>query len=145
MRDYKKLNKYMKLSDYIVKLRFCDEKIEFNPFEIFSNNKKTLWFTNYNDLKHNRTQNEKLATFQNVLESLAGLSISLYEQFGLFYDIINNDVALLTHIQAGNGVFISQNALPIFEILKYPEWKDDEKYYFDWEGIEEKMIDLLNY
>ena len=59
----------------------------------------------------------------------------LYAQFGFFYDIINNRPTLLSYVQMQNGVFNSQNSLPIFEIIKHPEWNENEKYDFNWEEL----------
>ena len=52
----------------------CKEyNIEFYPFKIPSNKKTPLWWQNYNDLKHNRLKNYKLANLENTAYSLSCL------------------------------------------------------------------------
>ena len=138
MNDYNKLNKYLKLSDYELSLRFSKDIIRFRPFKNFlDENKKIEWYQSYNSSKHNRTKDIDKATLENVLNALGGLNILLRAQFYCYYDIINNNNTLLSYLQLQNGVFNSQNSLSIFEIINEPNWKDYEKYNFEWKELKE--------
>ena len=134
----RKINKYLKLSDYEIELRFSKSCIRFKPFVNFNyNNRGIEWYQSYNSIKHNRTKDINQATLENVLKALGGLNILLRAQFNLYYDIINNKHTLLSIIQLQNGVFNSENALPIFKIINEPEWIQDEQYNFNWAELTE--------
>jgi hypothetical protein len=71
------------LSDFQFSLTDFDGKTIY-PLNNFSNSNIKLvspdWFRSYNDVKHNRSDNFKMATLGNVIESYCGLTAILYIQ-----------------------------------------------------------------
>lgn len=47
--------------------------LEFTPWNEWENDKSPQWWSDYNDVKHNRVDNFKKANLGNVLNSMAGL------------------------------------------------------------------------
>lgn len=134
MQDYKKIKSFMKLSEYEVKLNFRTDIDEIKPFINFTNGTRLEWYQEYKEVKHDRTREFNKASLENVLKALAGLYVVLKAQFGIYSDISGEPYSL-NFLQAGSGVYNPQNALPIFEIIKYPDWLDEEVYNFDWSEV----------
>ena len=134
MTDYKKINQYMKLSEYRIVLNNYNID-EFRPFEEFEKSKKPEWYQCYNSIKHNRTICISQASLKNVLYALGGLNVLLRAQFGIYYDIANDKEDSLIWLQVQNGVYNSQNAVSIFKIIQEPKWHDSEYYDFDWNEL----------
>ena len=125
MNDYKKLEKYLKLSEYEVEIK----GIRLRPFCDF-NSKEPIWYSAYNDIKHNRTSEIKKATLENVINALAGLYVLIYAQFGI-YSVCASDRELMV-AEIDHGVSNSENVISVFTIKKLPLWSEKEKYDFDW-------------
>lgn len=83
MPDYLSIKSSKELDKYSVKIpswRSTDNKI--NPFETWSANSPIAWYEDYNIVKHNLQSEFKRANLKNVRDSLAGLFVLLYVQYG---------------------------------------------------------------
>lgn len=131
MEDYKKLEKYLKLSEYELEIK----GIKLKPFEGF-NDKKPFWYTVYNDIKHNRTTKIKEATLKNVVNALAGLYVLIYAQFGTYSVCTSN--RFLTVAELDYGAANGENVISIFTITKFPLWNEKEEYDFNWNILKDE-------
>ena len=83
--DYIKLKSPMLLDGYELTLRAYPNSHVFNPFENWNNSAptKTLgWYDAYNQAKHNREENFKLATLKNAIEAVGATVVMFHAQYG---------------------------------------------------------------
>ncbi|MBE6156120.1 MAG: hypothetical protein E7161_00020 [Firmicutes bacterium] len=139
IKDYYKINTLMCLDRYSCSINLIPDK-NFIPFENWSKNHVLKWYQDYNKVKHNRTNNFKMANLENVLLSISALRILLYAQYGNFsldntlsFDTIkmgaedsenDNDYLYLNH--------------SLFLIKKPSESDYKYKYNFKWDVIKEE-------
>jgi hypothetical protein len=149
MSDYKLINKSHRLSSYNVALPVWDgiSKIR-NPFQNWDEDKPLVWYQAYNKSKHDRHKNFNLATFDNLINAVSGLSVVLSAQFhvedyspnekgrsiGPGYSYRGND-----GFETGIGEY--------FRLLFPNDWKIDERYDFQWSELEkmDSPFDRFNY
>jgi hypothetical protein len=131
MHDYYKLNKTLKLSEYIVKLKKTSET--FQPFSDWSclSYKPLLWYVQYNAVKHNRLENYPNANVGNLLNAMSALFILLFAQFSLG---AYNGLQYWTGKSSPYDNGFDFNDLP-FKITQYPEFSENDKYDFDWNTL----------
>ncbi|HAM96658.1 MAG: hypothetical protein UR96_C0001G0012 [candidate division WS6 bacterium GW2011_GWC1_36_11] len=89
MQDYFKLEKDLKLSDYMALNNALG--VEIYPFfclggaknygEVMKNFGSGFWYQAYNEVKHNRSENFKFAKMDNLLSAVGGLAILLFTQY----------------------------------------------------------------
>ncbi len=89
------------------------------------------WYRSYNKVKHNRETNFRVATLDNCMNAVAGILVLLYSEFGP-YCIDTYTKTGVQLIEAGNDYEPIFDADVMFEIYKKPEWKNEEKYDFNW-------------
>ncbi|MDD3101931.1 MAG: hypothetical protein PHE59_02195 [Patescibacteria group bacterium] len=137
MTDYKKLEPVLKLSDYEVLINFWNNGRGMSggcvPFRNWAQSKSGIlvWYQDYNNVKHSREENFHLASLGNLLDSICGLFIILFSQYGV--QIFNPYQIVKSYDEDDLGKIISKDSF-IFSI-KPPEWRENEKYDFDWDII----------
>ena len=110
-KDYVKLAKPLKLSDYKSKLDLFPWLPSFSPFANWSSNEPTqslCWYSAYNAVKHNREGEFHKAKFKFALEAVVACYITLIAQFGHHKK--------LNHLRQ------------FFQVVNEPKWLVTEKY-----------------
>ncbi len=134
--DYKKLESVLKLSDYKVLVNFWNggRGKECIPFRNLATGKsgKLVWYQDYNKIKHNREEKFYLASLDNLLESLCGLFVILFSQYGV--QVFSPYQSVQRYDSLGKIIHESSSVFSI----EPPEWQDAEKYDFDWDIIREE-------
>ncbi|MFA5348977.1 MAG: hypothetical protein WC309_01235 [Candidatus Paceibacterota bacterium] len=135
IEDYKLLEPILKLSDYKVSINFWNggRGGEYGPFNNLANGKtnKLVWYMDYNQVKHNRAERFNLANLGNVIDSLCGLFVVLFSQYGPqvfspYQQVTTYDISSDNVISGSDTTILS---------IKAPEWAENEKYEFDWESL----------
>lgn len=88
--DYAKLNKPLRLDEYSLSLSRFEELGDFNPFSNWNIHNPTAslsWYSDYNEVKHNRDTTFHLANLKNAIDSIMGLSIMIISQYGYRNDL----------------------------------------------------------
>ena len=139
--DYFKINKALKIDKYQARLNIWED----NPLILkpFSNwNSITYvplsWYSDYNSVKHNRSQNFKLANLENLINAAAGLLIVLYAQYEYNSFSPYQTLGLIDD----EGFFATEGS--IFQIKPH-QWQDSEKYDFDWNTIKNTIPSMNNF
>lgn len=131
--DYKKLEPILKLSDYKVLVNFWNggRGETCIPFKNLKDGKsgKLVWYQEYNEVKHNREEKFNLASLENLLESLCGLFIILFSQYGT--QVFSPYQSVQSYDILGKIIHESSSMFSI----EPPEWQEAEKYDFDWSVI----------
>jgi hypothetical protein len=138
IKDYQKIDKSHKLSDYIVHLPMWNgNQNEFKPFSAWNNpvpnNHTLLWYQAYNQAKHNRHDAFKKANFENLLNAMCGLLVVISSQFQS-QDFLPK-VPLLALSGSCYNVYPYEDAIGGLFRIKYPTWQEHEKYNFNWENL----------
>ena len=128
MRDYCKIDKSHRLSDYQVIMPIWDgKKNTFQPFLGWQKSSKLSWYKAYNQVKHNRAELLKAANFGNLMNAFCGLFVVLTAQFKT-QEFSTTPVLISAdgYKSYYKGNFGIGNMLQ----AKYPEWSENEKYYY---------------
>ena len=128
MKDYRKIDNSHKLSDYQVTMPVWDgKKNTFQPFMGWKNSSKLEWYSAYNTVKHNRAERLKAANFENLMNAFCGLFVVLTAQFKT-----QEYSTMPIHVSAEGYNSYYEGRFGIGDMLqaKYPEWAEDEKYYY---------------
>lgn len=136
--DYKKLEVMLKLSDYKVLINFWNGGRGEGciPFQNWAKGKsgKIVWYQDYNEAKHNREEKFHLASLENLLDSLCGLFVILFSQYGVQVFSPYQSVQSYSYDDSSKIIYKSSS---IFSI-KPPVWQDNEKYDFSWDKIKKE-------
>jgi len=84
-KDYIKLRKPMCLDAYELSLQQYPKFPSFSPFKDWEEQKPTkslVWYDAYNEIKHDREENLKLATLQNAVLAVGAAVVIFYSQYG---------------------------------------------------------------
>lgn len=146
MNDYKKINHSHKLSGYIVKFPVWDgKKSTRNPFgnwRTITNNSLT-WWNAYNNSKHNRQAEFKDASFLNLTDAIAALTIVIASQFWTyeFYKdsleyVVSDDSYIVDDFEETTGEYFR---------IKYPQWAKKDLYDFSWSFLKHDPEPFQNY
>ncbi|MBN2546532.1 MAG: hypothetical protein JXB50_12095 [Spirochaetes bacterium] len=152
--DYSLIEISHRLSSYKVKFPIWKGKVNIRrPFENWaskpSKNWHVLkWYQEYNKSKHDRHLHFDKATFNNLLDAVCGLVIILSAQF-----MDENYSPNLKNIgSSGNYSYDydpkMETAIGDYFRIQFPDdWKEEEKYGFNWENIcsLEEPIDKIDY
>lgn len=131
MDDYKKINHSHKLSKYRVKFPVWNgNKSIRNPFSNWENNKGLSWWRAYNNSKHNRQSEFKDASFLNLTDAIAALTIVIASQFWTYEFYKNSPTYLITDNSYQVDDF-NETTGDYFRI-KYPQWANKDLYDFSW-------------
>ena len=126
MDDYKKIEQATHLSGYTVQYsNWLPTSYTTQPFAKWATNDSLPWYKAYNDVKHNRSQNFKLASLKNLLDAISGLLSIIHAQVG---DIVQQIFE--------SNIYFSSDEVDLtvrsFKIRPY-QFSDGEKYDFDWD------------
>ena len=138
IEDYKKLEAILKLSDYKVLINFWDNGRGrvVAPYQNWAKGKsgKLVWYSFYNEVKHNREDSFYLASIENLIYAICGLFVILFSQYSVQvfspYQIIDSYNSFDNNL----GRFICGESDFIFAIF-LPKWGKSEKYDFNWESL----------
>ena len=133
MRDYKKINVSHRLSSYEIKLPYWHGSHDIRkPFLSWASGESLPWYKAYNATKHDRHESFHLATFNQMIEAMGGLVITLSAQFYTYDFIPGNDLLALQGPNDG-----MEWAIGDYFRIKFPsDWPTDHQYDFDWQSIE---------
>lgn len=130
MNDYKKIENATNLSRYKVKLNIWHPKSKvFQPLFSWGHGKPLDWYTDYNNVKHDRSNNFQKAKLINVINAISAVWAILYAQFSYYAFEPYNESSGFT-IDNNAGFEYSDNTL--FSIKPFRDWKQEEKYIFKW-------------
>ncbi|MDZ5760353.1 hypothetical protein RAK27_17070 [Carnobacterium maltaromaticum] len=85
-----------------VTLKSPHSKLTLTPFDRWKETKNLSWWTDYNKVKHNRSENIEKANLKNVLTSLSALY--LLENY-LYQKIIKDEVDVIDFIEPPSKLF----------------------------------------
>jgi hypothetical protein len=110
MKDYAKLARPMRLSEWTVRLARSTERLDLAPFAIWGvgTQQRLPWYRAYNTTKHGREEHLDEATLEHVLDAVAAVYVLLRAQFGVDVD------ERLRHRP--------------FEVVCQPKWSAEEYY-----------------
>ena len=134
--DYFKLENILKLSKYKVKITITDYEKLVQPFKEWEDHEEYTpieWYKDYNNLKHNRSDNIEKANLLNLTKAICALYILLYAQFYEYSKTIDSSNAL--SFFTDDGELLIEDGVSIIHIEEKPTWLEEEKYDFDWEKL----------
>jgi len=135
MNDYKKINRSHKLSEYRVKFPVWDgDKSIRSPFSSWEENESPTWWEAYNNSKHNRQSKFKEASFVNLTDAIAALTIVISSQFWI-YEFYKNQPEHIISDDSYEVDDFNETTGDYFRI-KYPQkWTKEDLYDFDWSKL----------
>ncbi len=148
MKDYRIIDKTHRLSSYKVALPIWNGKGNVRtPFKQWETGDILDWYDAYNKSKHNRHDNFKFATLDNLLDAVGGLTIILTSQF-LDEDYSPNEAGRA--ISAGTYMESDgmETALGEYFRISFPKnWTLDECYGITWDNWDNNTcdVDKINY
>jgi hypothetical protein len=132
--DYVKVDRSHFLSDYAVKMPYWSGAGNVRrPFEAWKQGHSLTWYQAYNSSKHDRAQELKAATLDNLVEAYGGLSIVLAAQF-FSYDFGPADAFLSTGTFYGDHEY--EESIGQYARIRYPSnLPSDGRYEFKWPDL----------
>lgn len=132
IKDYFKINKATKLSEYKVKINcwYPRERI-ITPLLDWSNGSTLSWYQDYNLVKHNRSWEFSKANLGNVLKATASVLVILFAQFGEYTFNPYDDETMLSQHDT-NGFWYGANSLLS---VKPKRWPPNQAYEFSWNRL----------
>jgi hypothetical protein len=123
--DYFKINQATHLSDYEVKLcTWYPAPKVLKPFAEWKKDHSLSWYEDYNDVKHNRSQNFCKAKLSTVLNAAAALISILFAQFeSEAFTSYGNSYGYSTD---NEGFYYQTNSL--FSVKPFIGWIQEEQY-----------------
>lgn len=139
--DYKKINITHRLSSYEVQIpNWIGCQAIRKPFKNWEISDSLPWYRAYNDTKHDRHNNFHIANFENLIEAVSGLIILLSSQF------ITDDFSKISIIVLDGPDDGFEEAIGDFFRVKFPsDWKEDEKYDFNWHALADEDKKILKF
>lgn len=131
IKDYKKVETAIKLTEYSVVMKQWQTKRSVIPFEAWKNPNEPLpWYDAYNKVKHDRSNKFSMASLDNLCNAICGLLCVLYAQFG-------KEIGRIDNISEKLIFSIEEDIIEIgrFDIM-LPTFQENEKYCFDWSKLE---------
>ncbi|MEM7762406.1 MAG: hypothetical protein AAF298_30455 [Cyanobacteria bacterium P01_A01_bin.40] len=141
MQDYYKINSSSHLSAYEIRVAiWSGHRKIIMPFGDWNNGHSLRWYQNYNNVKHNRNDNFKLANLENVLLAISGVFTILFSQFFVLSFRPN---VLVAEYSEYDGFSSHENS--IFEIKPPQNWNASECYDFEWNALKSQPNKFSNY
>lgn len=137
--DYSKITNLMLLHEYECSSPLFDDVIK--PFEQWRSKNALLWYQDYNEVKHNRSDKFEKANLKNLIDSLVALRILLFAEYGSA-SLTRHLTSMAFKGKVDDEYDFSFENSTIFDI-KRP--KDDlycYRYQFNWEEIKKDGIDF---
>ncbi|TYB30582.1 MAG: hypothetical protein FXF47_08485 [Candidatus Mcinerneyibacterium aminivorans] len=145
IKDYYKINKALKLSEYKLTIDFWrGDPIRLKPFDEWNDDEyhPLNWYQDYNNVKHDRNYNFKRASLENVISAVAGVLVTLYSQFNYHTFTVFQLHDICFETLNNNQMTIAES---LFKIEETPEWHDNEKYDFDWNNLKKEEDPFQEY
>lgn len=132
MPDYRKLNVTHRLSSYQVKLPLWHGTQDIRaPFSSWSSGCELPWYQAYNKVKHDRHQEFEQANLDHLLNAVCGLVVMLASQFH------THDFSTLDYMIRYDHQTDWVSAIGGYFLIKFPDdWPNDDRYDFEWNGME---------
>lgn len=141
IKDYFKLEKACRLSEYTVVFERWDSKHVFIPFNSWKSTSLFTplnWYQDYNKVKHNRYQYFDKANLENVMNAISALLCVLHSQVGGEMDIVGyNRMSILQTSE-------SKVENDTFTIIT-PSFPEPEHYDFIWDNIKNESDPVTIY
>ena len=116
MKDYFKLKKALRLSEYKMSFYRYGDLGTFSPFSMWENDKQLYWYQAYNHIKHNREKHFAEAKLYNGINAIMAYAIILIAQYGYRNDLWRETVGKIIHVE------------------KEPKWALEDLYFKSPEG-----------
>ncbi len=132
VKDYAEVEKACRLSQYQVRLSVWrgSPKI-FTPYAAWATMHTLPWYQDYNTVKHDRSQEFEKASFENVLNAVAGVLVILFAQF---YLVAFDRYRPASGMYHEDGGWLSGGESP-FELSPPTSWSPADQYDFDWKVL----------
>lgn len=136
MNDYQKVNKTHHLDSYIVKLPIWEgEHDSVQPYAEWKDRKTLGWYDVYNQSKHDRQNQFKLANIENLISAVAGLLVLLSSQFKC-EDFSPGEQSLAINT---DSYYTGTVGIGGYFRIEFPnDWGIDEKYDFNWDILKKE-------
>ena len=146
MTDYRKVDVTHHLSSYEVMLPIWNDTPPIlKPFEPWKPQRGQTgfgdvslpWYQAYNASKHDRQDDFKKASFENLVMAVAGLLVLVSSQF------LKQDFSAGSSLLSASGLdyYPMEPSIGSLFRIKYPDdWTDNEKYDFDWATLKTQSI-----
>lgn len=143
VKDYQKVDKATKLSEYEIKLNiwYPNSKI-FQPLAPWKNLEPLEWYQDYNEVKHDRSNYFQKAKLINVINAISAVWAVLYAQFSYYIFEPYNDSSGLT-LDDSTGFEYSDSTL--FSIKPFRDWSDNDAYTFNWQTNGKKSFQKFRF
>lgn len=137
IRDFQKVNVSHRLSSYKVQYPVWDgEHCLFEPFKAWRTGNSLPWYQAYNASKHDRHDNFKQASFENLLNAFAALQILISAQFKTESFAATRSLGV-----AGDTYHSLCSGIGGYLLIDFPsDWPEDQKYSFDWFSLKEEAV-----
>lgn len=142
MTDYKKIEASHFLSLYEVEIPVWRGSAKrLFPFNNWINQGNPKWYQDYNTAKHNRHGDFSKASFENLVNSIAGLVALLSSQF--WTEEFSPHSSAILDQGRGDGF---DTAVGGYFRVKFPDnLPDAERYDFQWPNLENETDPFVNY
>ena len=135
IKDYNKVNLSHRLDSYNVTIPIWNgHNNDYIPFADWKEDKPLLWYQAYNKSKHDRHKNFQIANFEHLMNAVTGLFVLLTSQFR------DQDFNPGTQIASfkTDSYYKGDFGIGDFFIITYPDnWRENEKYDFDWNKLKD--------
>jgi len=133
IKDYEKIEASHRLSSYRVRLPTWHGDGEVRqPFGAWAEGNPLRWYQIYSRSKHNRHELFHDANFEATVDAMCGLTAVITAQF------MNEDFSLDNYlVMESSRTDGFETAIGGYFHVSYPtDWPDDERYDFDWKGLQ---------
>jgi len=146
IRDYWKLNRACRLSDYGIINPVNDGPDRWiTPFGDWKNAadfEPLSWYQRYNEAKHNRIAHFEAANLLNVLNAVSAGFVMLFAQFGSFAFHPYHAVFGVLSSDGPHKELMHEDS---FFQITLPTWPADECYDFEWETLKREPDPFRDY
>ncbi|EOX1815494.1 hypothetical protein ACPDXT_003382 [Vibrio cholerae] len=135
--DFKKVDKTHRLSSYKVQYPVWEgAHFMFEPFKAWRSSNSLSWYQAYNASKHDRHDNFRQASFENLLNAFAALQILITAQFKTESFSATRSLGVNTDsyhtLNSGIGDYL---------LIDFPsDWPEEQKYSFDWSSLKQETV-----
>jgi hypothetical protein len=145
IKDYRRINVSHHLYGYTATFPYWDGNgSTFSPFKSWRDDSKLNWYRAYQESKHDRQGKRSVANLENLLNAFCALYILLTAQFNTqTYD----PGPILLSIGSQDSYYVDgEFGIGDYLLIGYPDdWKEEEKYFFDWNELRNNPNRFLKY
>ena len=144
MRDYSKVEQSHFLSLYEVRIRnWRNGPFDLIPFRAWSDQAILPWYSDYNDVKHDRNLEFSKANFENLLHAMAGLIVVLASQF--WTEDFAQDDNIVTSGKWPNDGFETILGGSCFLVRIRTQMNEKDCYDFEWSDLSSIDDPFINF